>query len=61
MYIDINLKDGQLYARSAIEHLQFPNQLGENYENVNIGKQTCLWNLCLSELVVFNYTLKKNA
>jgi hypothetical protein len=38
MYIDINLKDGQLYARSAIEHLQFPNQLGENYENVNIGK-----------------------
>jgi hypothetical protein len=38
MYIDINLKYSQFYARSAIEHLQFPNQPGENYENVNIGK-----------------------
>jgi hypothetical protein len=38
LYIDIKPKDGQSYARSAIEHLQFPNQLGENYENANIGK-----------------------
>jgi hypothetical protein len=38
LYIDINPKDGQPYARNAIEHLQFPNQLDENYENVNIGK-----------------------